>query len=233
MRSNKMLISTQGQEEDGSERSLGDYCAASEGIDIVIISFLASFGNGVYPNGYLGDCSVNSDGSLDGCDSLASDVATCKSAGKKVFISIGGAGANWQLSGTGDAKGVAYSLWNSYANPSVTDGTSPRPFGANFVDGWDVDIEDDGTNGDSDQYLQDLVNALRGYFPSDPDNSYYISGAPQCPLPIADMDATIKNSQCEHIAIFPRKNVRRTDINMQMITSGSSSTTTTVPPPSS
>nr|POE56683.1 endochitinase 2 [Quercus suber] len=192
----------QGQEDDGKERSLGDYCASDEGADIVIISFISSFGNGVYPNGYLGDCAVNSDGSFEGCDQTATDIATCHANGKKVFLSIGGAGANWQLNDSGDAQGVAYSLWNSYANPSVTDTTSPRPFGSNFVDGWDIDIEDNGNNGNSDQYLKDLVNTLRGYFSSDSANTYSISGAPQCPLnPIADMEDVIMNSQFDYLLI--------------------------------
>nr|POE90353.1 endochitinase 2 [Quercus suber] len=192
----------QGQQDPGNERSLGAYCASDEGADIVIISFIASFGNGVYPNGYLGDCAVNSDGSFEGCDQTATDIATCHANGKKVFLSIGGAGADWQLNDSGDAQGVAYSLWNSYANPAVTDTTSPRPFGSNFIDGWDIDIEDNGNNDNSDQYLKDLVNALRDYFSSDPDNTYYISGAPQCPLnPIADMEDVIMNSQFDYLLI--------------------------------
>ena len=188
----------QGQEPDGDERSLGEYCATGQGIDIIILSFLDSFGDGTYPNGYLGDCSINSDGSSDGCESLETDIGTCQSNGVKVFMSIGGGGAPWQLSGTGDAQGVAYSLWNSYANPDVTS-DSARPLGDVSIDGWDLDIESD-PNGAS-AYLQDLVDALRGYFSSDSSKSYYISGAPQCPLPIADMDAVIKNSQFDYLFI--------------------------------
>lgn len=74
---------------------------------------------------------------------------------------------------------------------------SPRPLGDTFVDGWDIDIESD--NGS--QFLGDLVNNLRGHFASDPANTYFISGAPQCPLPIADMDQAIKEAQFDYLFI--------------------------------
>lgn len=117
--------------------------------------------------------------------------------GKKVFLSIGGSDSDYKLSSSGDATGVAYSLWNSFANPSATS-NSPRPLGDTFVNGWDVDIESD--NG-SQAYLGDLLNALRNYFPNDPDNTYYISGAPQCFIKDANMGNSLMQAQYDYIWI--------------------------------
>lgn len=183
----------QGAEDPGNERSLGDYCAANEGLDIIVVSFLSSFGNGVYPSGYLGDCEVDADGSFSNCESLASDIDSCKSKGIKIFISAAGGGSNWNLVSDGDAKGVAYSLWNSYASPAATS-NSPRPFGNTFVDGFDFDVEDNHNN-EASQYLGTLVNALRDYFSSDSSNTYFISGAPQCPIPEPNMGDSIMQAQ--------------------------------------
>jgi chitinase len=97
-----------------------------------------------------------------------------------------------------DAEGVAFTLWNSYANPAVTTG-GPRPFGEVFVNGWDLDIESD-PNGNS-QYYKYLVTKLRSFFPTDSSHTYYISGAPQCPLPEANMGDAIDHSQFDYLFI--------------------------------
>jgi len=167
-----------------NERNLGDYCESGQGIDIIILAFLQSFGAETYPNGGFGACSVNADQSFsDECAAVGRDITTCQENGIKVFVSIGGAAADnmWALSSDNDAKGVAYSLWNSYANPSATS-NSARPFGDATVDGWDIDLESRGKEGygSSYKYLGTMINALRDYFPSDSSRTYYIGGAPQC-----------------------------------------------------
>ncbi|EGP87336.1 uncharacterized protein MYCGRDRAFT_93522 [Zymoseptoria tritici IPO323] len=55
---------------------------------------------------------------------------------------------------------------------------SPRPLGDAYVDGWDMDIEDN-SNDWASNCLGTLVNSVRGYFSDDSDYTYYISGAPQ------------------------------------------------------
>lgn len=164
---------------------MASYCQSGRDIDILILSFLDNFGNGIYPNGNFGDCYVSAQGSLSGnCDQIGEDITTCQQNGVKIFVSIGGAGADntWYLTGDGDAEGVAYSLWNSYANPAVTASGSTRPFGNATVDGWDIDLESTGGSGypNSYMYLGTLVNTLRNYFKNDTSRSYYIGGAPQC-----------------------------------------------------
>ena len=163
-----------------------------------MLSFLSTYGGGKTPGGNIGDCTIDSGGNGQSCSSLAADIQTCQSSGKEVFLSIGGADAPGSVTSQADAEGVAFTLWNSYANPSATSGT-PRPFGNAFVNGWDLDIESN-PNGQNTNY-KFLVNKLRSFFPLDSKNTYHISGAPQCPLPEANMGDAIDNSKFDYIFI--------------------------------
>lgn len=192
------MIADAPQGQNDAEKSLGNYCQSSQGIDIIVLSFLSSYGGGKTPSGNFGDCTIDSSGNGQDCSSLAADIRTCQSAGKKVFISIGGGGASGSVTSQADAEGVAFTLWNSYASPSVTSG-APRPFGDVFVNGWDLDIESN-PNGQNTNYKY-LVNKLRSFFPSDSSNTYYISGAPQCPLPEVNMGDAIDNSKFDYLFI--------------------------------
>lgn len=195
-----MLISVQGSQDPQNQRDLVDYCASDEGIDTIVVAFLSSFGNGVFPSGYLGNCYIDENGNGNsGCQKVASDIDSCKSMGKKIFLSIAGGGSDWELNSAADARGVAYSLFNSFANPAYTS-NSPRPLGNTFVNGWDMDFEDN-PNHEAENYLGDLVNALRGYFSNDPDNTYYISGAPQCPIAEPNMGNSLMESQYDYLWI--------------------------------
>lgn len=183
--------------QDDRERSLGAYCASGQGISIIVLSFLYNFGNGQTPNGNFGnECSIDSSGKGD-CGQLANDINTCHDAGVKIILSIGGAVGNYGLSSSGDAAGVAWSLWNEWARPNGVDPSAPRPIGNSYVDGWDLDIE----HNSGSQYLPDLVSALRGHFASDSGHQYYITGAPQCPLPEENMGDAITKSELDYIFI--------------------------------
>ncbi|RFU25413.1 hypothetical protein B7463_g10925, partial [Scytalidium lignicola] len=185
--------------QDDSERSLGAYCASGQGVDVIVLAFLSTFGDGNTPSGSFGsECNVDSSGN-GSCGTLAKDITTCKNNGIKVLISVGGAGANYGLSGNPDADGVAWSLWNEWASPDVVSSEALRPIGNVFVDGWDFDIESNPNN--SGQYLGELVKKLRAYIATDPNHTYYISGAPQCPIPEENMGAAIKSAQFDWLFI--------------------------------
>ena len=53
-----------------------------------------------------------------------------------------------------------------------------RPFGEAVVDGFDFDME----HGSSDNYHY-LALSLRRFFTLDPSKTYYLTAAPQCPIP--------------------------------------------------
>lgn len=170
---------------------LSAYCSSTAGIDVIILAFLYEFGNGIdIPSGVIGEeCYISTTGEAQLCDDVASAIATCQAAGVKVLLSLGGATSSYSLQSQAEAESIGQYLWESYGNSGNT--TVPRPFGNVFVNGWDFDIE---VNGGSSQYYQYMISTLRSNFASDPSNTYYITGAPQCPLPEPNMSIIIGNS---------------------------------------
>ncbi|KAB8446242.1 hypothetical protein FH972_025224 [Carpinus fangiana] len=183
----------------GGSRALADYCSDDAGYDIIVMSFISQYGNGNAPSGGFtagdGYCSINADGSGDGCDQVAADIKTCQAAGKKLVLALGGGGAPGTLTSQGDAEGVAYSLWNSFGPASLSDGQAPRPLGDANVNGFDLDIE----TADGEQYYPALVSKLREYFATDSANKYLITGAPQCVLPEANMGTVLDQSKFDYL----------------------------------
>ena len=144
---------------------------------------------------------INNDGTSDDCGQLETDIGTCQSLGKKIFLSLGGGGGNPSLNGTDDAIFIANSLWNSYANPNIVAEGSQRPLGNIRIDGWDIDIESDPNGEDENGYLAEMINTLRAFFSNDTSNSYYISGAPQCVIPDANIGDSIMQAQYDFLNI--------------------------------
>lgn len=151
--------------QNNGEKSLGSYCSADSGIDVLVLSFLYVWGGAVkIPYGNFGEqCAVLQDGTGQNCDQLIADIKTCKSAGKKVLLSLGGASGSYSLGSADEATTLANAVWNSYAAPGSVDASAPRPLGDAFVDGFDMDIEASSAT----TYLADLVTALRANFAKD------------------------------------------------------------------
>ncbi|GAM44085.1 class III chitinase [Talaromyces pinophilus] len=176
---------------------LSTYCTASSGIDIVVLAFLYEYGNGItIPSGVIGqDCSISTTGQGTNCDSLASQISTCQSNGVKVMLSLGGAVGAYSLTSQAEAETIGQNLWDAYGNTSG--GSVPRPFGSIFVNGWDFDIEANSGN----QYYQYMISKLRSNFASDSAHTYYITGAPQCPVPEPNMGEIITAAQFDYLWI--------------------------------
>jgi len=174
---------------------LSTYCSSDSGIDTVVLSFLYEWGNGnLIPSGTIGQsCFIATSGQGQNCDDLAAAIGTCKSNGVKVILSLGGASGAYSLQSQSDAQTIGQNLWDAYGNSA--NGSVPRPFGQNFVDGWDFDIEANSGN----QYYQYMISTLRGNFASDSANTYYITGAPQCPIPEPNMGEIIANAQFDYL----------------------------------
>ncbi|EED16171.1 chitinase 3 precursor, putative [Talaromyces stipitatus ATCC 10500] len=170
---------------------LAHYCSSTAGIDVIVLAFLYEFGNGIdIPSGVIGEeCYISTTGQPQLCNDVASAIATCQAAGVNVILSLGGATSSYSLQSQAEAESIGQYLWESYGNSGNT--TVPRPFGDVFVNGWDFDIE---VNGGSSQYYQYMISTLRSNFASDPAHTYYITGAPQCPLPEPNMSVIIQNS---------------------------------------
>ncbi|KAL5351927.1 Chitinase 2 [Pseudogymnoascus australis] len=175
---------------------LSTYCAEDSGIDIIVLAFLNQFGNGnEIASGTIGQsCYIAPDGEPQLCDDLAKAINTCKSNGVKVILSLGGARGYYSLKSKEEAEALGQNLWNAYG-ASVRDSPVPRPFGDAFVNGWDFNIEHNSGN----EYYQYMIAKLRSNFESDPVNTYYIGGAPQCPIPEPNMDVIITKSQFDYL----------------------------------
>ncbi|KND91981.1 Endochitinase 2 [Tolypocladium ophioglossoides CBS 100239] len=177
---------------------LGSYCTSASGIDVIVLAFLYQYGNGNnIASGTIGQsCSISTSGQGQQCDSLAKAIDTCKSKGIKVILSLGGAAGSYSLQSQQQAETIGQNLWNAYGKPGA--GSSvPRPFGQTFVNGWDFDIESNNGN----QYYQYMIAKLRSNFASDSANAYYITGAPQCPIPEPNMNQIITTSQFDYLFV--------------------------------
>ncbi|TQW00679.1 hypothetical protein V2A60_001735 [Cordyceps javanica] len=176
---------------------LAAYCDASAGIDIIVLSFLYQYGNGnTIASGTIGQsCFIATSGEGQNCDSLAKAIDTCKSNGVKVIMSLGGAAGAYSLSSKEEAETIGQNLWEAYGNLGGGNGGVPRPFGQTFVNGWDFDIESNSGN----QFYPDMIAKLRGNFASDPSNQYFITGAPQCPIPEPNMNEIITKAQFDYL----------------------------------
>ncbi|UKZ91523.1 Chitinase 2 [Trichoderma asperellum] len=170
---------------------LSAYCTAEAGIDVVVLSFLYQYGNGVeIAAGTIGQsCSIDTSGNPSNCDELSAAIATCKSNGVKVILSLGGAAGAYSLSSQQEAETIGQNLWDAYG---AGNGTVPRPFGSNSLDGWDFDVEASSGN----QYYQYLIAKLRSNFNG---GNYVITGAPQCPIPEPNMQQIITTSQFDYL----------------------------------
>ncbi len=176
---------------------LATYCSKSAGVDIVVLSFLYQYGNGnKIASGTIGQsCFIATSGEGQNCDDLAKAIDTCKSNGVKVIMSLGGAAGAYSLSSKDEAETIGQNLWEAYGNLGGANGSVPRPFGKTFVNGWDFDIESNNGN----QFYPDMIAKLRGNFASDASNQYFITGAPQCPIPEPNMNEIITKAQFDYL----------------------------------
>ena len=84
---------------------------------------------------------------LSGCHQLVEDIPICQAAGKKVFLSLGGASPDeYQILSEDSAIFFADFLWGAFGpkTDSWALNNGPRPFGDVVVDGFDFDIEHNG-----------------------------------------------------------------------------------------
>lgn len=173
---------------------LAAYCNSTSGIDVLVIGFLYQYGNGNdVPGGLFGQSCTITSGKGQNCDSLSSAIPTCQKAGIKVVLSLGGANGGYTLGSTSEAQQIGQYLWDAYGGGSGN--SSARPFGDAVVDGFDFDIE----NKNGAEYYPDLISTLRTNFAKDTSKTYWITGAPQCPIPEPNMGTIIQNAQFDKL----------------------------------
>ncbi|KAK5121299.1 hypothetical protein LTR85_005465 [Meristemomyces frigidus] len=156
-------------------------------VDIVLISFLDDFfgGGEGYPKINFGPACYPANtaqkeqapGLLDCSTTLATQVAGCQTIGKKVLLSLGGYIANTSFVSDTQAIKFAETLWDLFG--AGRGSLDLRPFGPDVViDGFDIDNENHNTS-----HYDVFATELRKQFAKDTSKTYYLSAAPQCPMP--------------------------------------------------
>lgn len=159
-------------------------------VDIVILSFVFCFfdANG-YPSIDFGPgCSSQTSAQADtapglkDCSALAPEVSACQAMDKKVLLSLGGYNSNTSFASDTQATEFARTLWDLFGAGTGLD-VGLRPFGTDIViDGFDLDNENHST-----EHYETFAKSLRERFTTDDSKTYYLSAAPQCPIPDESM----------------------------------------------
>ncbi|KAH3317741.1 Endochitinase A1 [Aspergillus fumigatus] len=186
---------------------LSHFCQETS-LDIINIGFINYFPDmspGHWPGSNFGNqCDgsvyVTNDGVvtklLSGCHQIMEDIPICQAAGKKVLLSIGGAyPPDQSILSEDSAVAFATFLWGAFG-PVAEGWEGPRPFGDVVVDGFDFDIEHNGGFG-----YATMVNTFRQYFNQVPERKFYLSAAPQCIIPDAQLSDAIFNAAFDFIWI--------------------------------
>ncbi|KAI1201448.1 class III chitinase ChiA2 [Nemania serpens] len=127
-------------------------------------------------------------------------LAFLHSSGNRNHVPSGTIGQSFSITNTGEGQDCgslasAITKCQSKGIKIMLSLGGARPFGKAFVNGFDFDIEQ---NGGSEHYPA-MISALRANFGSDPHNSYYITGAPQCPLPERNMGVVIEHARFDYL----------------------------------
>ncbi|CAK9176957.1 unnamed protein product [Ilex paraguariensis] len=171
--------------QNGNEGTLAAACATGY-YQFINIAFLTTFGSGQTPVLNLaGHCDPPS----GTCTTLSNDIRACQNQGIKVFLSLGGGVSSASLSSPDDAKQVANYLWNNFLGGQ----SSSRPLGDAILDGIDFDIESG-----SGLYWDDFARALSEFSSQ---RRVYLSAAPQCPFPDAQLNTAIQTGLFDYVWI--------------------------------
>ena len=187
--------------------------------DIINIGFVNVFpdqGAGGWPgtnfgNACWGDVYENkgvNTSLLKTCPNIGPDVIACQQTyGKKIFLSIGGGEpTNYYIKNGKSGKSFANFLWAAFGPSSAAKANVPRPWGDAGVDGFDFDIENlmdpvPQSNYQTSGYAAMITQFKNVLFPKDTSKSYYISGAPQCPIPDSHLSAALSSAWFDFFTI--------------------------------
>ncbi|KAG8220030.1 glycoside hydrolase family 18 protein [Butyriboletus roseoflavus] len=169
------------------QQPISYYCQ-DDAIDALPVAFVdVFFGTGGMPVLNLANtCNPTDNATFPGtdladCSALAADIEYCQSKGKIVTLSLGGAGGSVGFTDDAQAQTFAQTIWNLFLGGSST----TRPFGGAVLDGVDLDIEGGGSTG-----YAAFVTEIRS-LASGASKPYYMTGAPQCPFPDANLGSVI------------------------------------------
>lgn len=163
-------------------------------VDIIILAFVNDFfTRGGYPSVNFGpacdppnSAQVDTAPGLLDCPRLGAEIAECQDIGKKVLVSLGGYLANTTFTSEFQAVQSAETLWDLFG-AGTPEEEALRPFGTGVVvDGFDIDTEQKNP-----AHYETFARALRDQFQQDTTKKYYLSAAPQCPMPDASIPLNV------------------------------------------
>ncbi|KAJ2610978.1 Chitinase 2 [Coemansia sp. RSA 1365] len=174
------------------QKPLGAYCD-DDNVDVILLSFLYILkGAGGYPVlNFANICDYSKNTSvpvfpgteLMHCSDMGADIKHCQSKGKIVLLSIGGATA--QLNS--DADTFSKQVWDLFM-----EGSSPyRPFDDAIIDGVDLDFEQS-----SQMDLIQFANNMNQFYKTGT-RKYYLTSAPQCPYPDANLGKLLSQAHVD------------------------------------
>lgn len=125
---------------------------------------------------------------------MAESINDCQHTwGKKILLSLGGGVLEYSLNGVDEGIETADQLWEMFG-PKREGYMGPRPLDGSTwnvdLDGFDFDIEAPASDG-SEGYIA-LALRLREHFNTAPNKQYYLTTAPQCIVPDANVGDLIK-----------------------------------------
>ncbi|KAJ3928897.1 MAG: glycoside hydrolase family 18 protein [Lentinula lateritia] len=169
------------------QTNLANYCQ-DDTVDVFPLAFLdVFFGIGSLPEiNFANICNDVDDAVFPGsdlanCQFMATDIQTCQAAGKIITLSMGGATGADTFTSESQAEDFADLIWDLFLGGT----SSTRPFGDAVLDGIDLDIEGGGTAN-----FAAFVTRIRT-LAEGASKAYYITGAPQCPFPDANLDTVL------------------------------------------
>ncbi|RCI02166.1 Chitinase 1 [Rhizopus stolonifer] len=178
-----------GNDPSGWQQPLRFYCE-DDAVDVLPIAFLTTFfGVGGEPQINLANYCNSADNAtfpgsnLANCQNISPDIKYCQSKGKLITLSLGGATGGVGFQSDAQASAFADTLWNLFFGGN----SNTRPFGDAVLDGVDLDIEGGGPN-----HYVTFLKKLDSYF-SASDKKYYVTAAPQCVYPDANLQLTLNN----------------------------------------
>ncbi|KAF9933105.1 Chitinase 1 [Mortierella alpina] len=167
------VVNYWGQNGASAEGDLAEYCQ-NDTIDILVLAFLARIEDNLPGLDFANHCKETYPGtSILHCPKMAQDIKFCQSQGKAVILSIGGASGSYAIGDSAAGQAFAKTIWDMFLGGS----SETRPFEDAILDGVDLDLEDGATQG----YVG-FLETLRDSFAGS-SRQYYITGAPQCPMP--------------------------------------------------
>ncbi|KAG2226919.1 hypothetical protein INT45_010198 [Circinella minor] len=181
----------------GWQKSVRFYCDDNT-IDMFPIAFLTTFfSTGGKPTINLANECNSSDNStfpgtqLANCTGLQEDIKYCQTKGKALTLSLGGATGGAGFQSDAQAQQFADTVWNDFLGGS----SNTRPFGDAVLDGIDLDIEGGGSN-----HYPAFLQKLKSHFDSS-NKKYYVTAAPQCVYPDANLDSTMNQFPMDAIFV--------------------------------